>query len=106
MPPRGMATGSRVAEGEELRDLALEAVVSPRQFPQLPTRMSGEPYFATRQHRNEVRGDPSLVCALWVGEHDYARQRFPSLRSARYRERRHHDLLRRILPRSGPLASV
>ena len=30
IPPRGMATGSRVAEGEEQRDLALEAVVSPR----------------------------------------------------------------------------
>ena len=30
IPLRAMATGSRVTEGEEQRDLALDAVVSPR----------------------------------------------------------------------------
>ena len=42
---RGMSTGSRVAEGEEQSDLALETVVSPRHLRQLPTRTSGEPKF-------------------------------------------------------------
>ena len=54
IPLRGMATGSRVAEGEEQRDLALEAVVSPRHLRQLPTRTSGEPLFSARVALTDV----------------------------------------------------
>jgi hypothetical protein len=58
IPPRGMATGSRVAEGEEQRDLALEAVVSSRHSRQPPTRMSGEPNF-TVEEGGEIEMDGS-----------------------------------------------